>query len=230
MAEQYQYTLYTYFRSSCSARIRIAALLKGISLDYKFIHLVKGEQLTREYKTHNPSASVPTLIVTDVKSGKTAATIRQSPAILEYFEEARPDLPRLLPPPDDPVGRARVRELFDIIACDIQPVTNLRVLNFIKPLDVEAKDWQRHFMSLGLRAYEELLKQYSGKYSVGDEVSMADCALTPAIDNALRFGVDVKTEFPQTWKVWENLKVIEAFQKGRWNCQDDTPDELKGKE
>ncbi|KIW18157.1 maleylacetoacetate isomerase [Exophiala spinifera] len=230
MAEEYHYTLYSYFRSSCSARIRIAALLKGISLDYKFIHLVKGEQHGDEYRILNPSESVPTLIVTDARSGELVTKIRQSPAILEFFEETRPDLPRLLPLPDDPVGRARVRELFDIVACDIQPVTNLRVLNFIKPLRVEAKDWQQHFMVLGFRAYEELVKQYSGRYSVGDEVSMADCALAPAIDGALRFGVDVQNDFPQTWKVWENLKVIEAFQKGRWNNQEDTPDELKGKE
>ncbi|EHY55296.1 hypothetical protein HRR83_009097 [Exophiala dermatitidis] len=233
MAErpQYKYTLYTYFRSSCSARVRIAAHIKGIELEYKYIHLVKGEQHDSEYTSLNPSESVPTLVVTDIQSGKVVAKIRQSVAILEYLEEidTRPDSPKLLPPPNDPVGRAKVRELTDIVACDIQPVTNLRVLNFIKPFGIEAPKWQVHFMTLGFRAYEGLLKDYAGKYSVGDELSMADCALAPAVDGALRFGVDVKGEFPLVWKVWENLKQVEAFKKGRWDNQEDTPEELQGK-
>ncbi|KIW57888.1 maleylacetoacetate isomerase [Exophiala xenobiotica] len=205
MAESYKYTLYTYFRSSCSARVRIAAHIKGIPVEYKYIHLVKGEQHAREYTVHNPSESVPTLIVTDTHTGKIVTKIRQSPAILEFLEETTPDLHKLLPPLDDPVGRAKVRELLDIIACDVQPVTNLRVLNFIKPLNVEAKDWQHHFMTL-------------------------DCALAPAIDGALRFGVDVQGGFPHIWKVWENLQVVEAFKKGRWDNQEDTPQELRTKE
>lgn len=230
MTEAYKYTLYTYFRSSCSARIRIAAHIKNIPLEYKYIHLVKGEQNATEYTAVNPSESVPTLIVTDASSGKTITKIRQSVAILEYLEETRPESQRLLPAPGDQVGRARVRELVNIVACDIQPVTNLRVLNFIKPLDVEAKVWQSHFMTMGLRAYDELLKEYSGKYSIGDELSMADCALAPAVDGALRFGVDVEGQFPHVWKVWENLKPVEAFRNGRWDNQQDTPDELRTKE
>ncbi|KAJ9500084.1 hypothetical protein H2202_004475 [Exophiala xenobiotica] len=230
MADRYKYTLYTYFRSSCSARVRIAAHIKGIPLEYKYIHLVKGEQHEPEYTAHNPSESVPTLVVTDAQSGEIVTKIRQSSAILEFLEETTPDLPKLLPPSDDPVGRAKVRELVNIIACDVQPVTNLRVLNFIKPFNLDAKDWQQHFMTLGFRAYEELAKQYSGKYSVGDDLTMADCALAPAIDGALRFGVDVQGGFPHIWKVWENLKVVEAFKKGRWDNQEDTPQELKTKE
>lgn len=226
---QYKYTLYTYFRSSCSARIRIAAHIKGITLEYKYIHLVKGEQLGSDYTALNPSGSVPTLIVTDTKTGEVVAKIRQSIAILEYFEEARPELPKLLPGVDDPVRRARVRELVDVVACDIQPVTNLRVLNYIKPHNIEAQAWQSHFMTIGFRAYEGLVKEYAGKYSVGDELTLADCALAPAVDGALRFGVDVKGEFPQTWRVWENLKQIEAFKQGRWDNQEDTPEELRGK-
>jgi len=230
MTDTYKYTLYTYFRSSCSARIRIAAHIKGIPLEYEYIHLVKGEQNAAQYTALNPSESVPTLIVTDTRSGKVVTKIRQSIAILEYLEETRPELPKLLPPPQDHVGRARVRELVNIVACDIQPVTNLRVLNFIKPLKVEVNVWQSHFMTLGFRAYEELLKEYSGEYSVGDELTMADCALAPAVDGALRFGVNVEGEFPYVWKVWENLKGIEAFSKGRWNSQVDTPEELRAKE
>ncbi|KAK4944320.1 hypothetical protein LTR10_016206 [Elasticomyces elasticus] len=230
MADKYKYTLYTYFRSSCSARVRIAALFKGIPLEYKYIHLVKGEQNAAEYTSLNPSESVPTLIVTDAQSGQEVVKIRQSIAILEYFEESRPDLPSLLPPPEDPAARAKVRELVDIVSCDIQPVTNLRVLSFVKPLNVEAKVWQQHFMTLGFKAYERLAKKYSGKYSVGDRLTLADCALAPAIDGALRFGVDVEGEFPRVWEVWENLKAVEAFKQGRWDNQPDTPEELRTKE
>jgi len=229
MSEQYKYTLYTYFRSSCSARVRIAAHIKGIPLEYKYIHLVKGEQNAAEYSALNPSESVPTLVVTETLSGK-VVKIRQSIAILEYLEETRPDSPKLLPSLDDPVARAQVRELVDIVACDIQPVTNLRVLTFIKPLDIEAKTWQVHFMTLGFRAYEELLKICAGTYSVGDQVTMADCALAPAVDGALRFGVDVQGQFPNVWKIWENLRTVESFQQGRWNNQEDTPDELRARE
>ncbi|EXJ91578.1 maleylacetoacetate isomerase [Capronia epimyces CBS 606.96] len=226
---KHKYTLYTYFRSSCSARIRIAAHIKGIPLEYRYIHLVKGEQHGSEYTALNPSESVPTLIVTDAKSGDIVTKIRQSIAILEYLEETTPDLPRLIPGIGDAVGRARVRELVDIVACDIQPVTNLRVLRFIEPLDVEAQVWQSHFMTLGFYAYEGLLRESAGMYSVGDELTIADCVLAPAVDGALRFGVDIKGQFPQTWKVWENLNEVEAFKEGRWDNQEDTPEELRAK-
>ena len=223
----YKYKLYTYFRSSCSARVRIAAHLKGIDLEYSFIHLVKGDQNASQYHSINPSESVPTLVVANSQTGEEITKIRQSVAILEYFEESRPETLRLLP--DDPVGRAKVRELVNIIASDVQPITNLRILSFIKPRGIEANEWQQNFMKLGFTAYEELLSLYSGKYSVGDQVTLADCALAPAVDGALRFGVEVEQVFPNIWKVWQNLYDVEAFQRGRWNAQNDTPEELRAK-
>lgn len=223
----YKYKLYSYFRSSCSARVRIAAHLKGISLEYAFIHLVKQEQNASAYHALNPSESVPTLIVTNSQTGEEITKIRQSVAILEYFEETRPDLAQLLPPLEDPVARAKVRELVNIISNDVQPPTNLRVLNFIKPRGIEANEWQQHFMNLGFRAYDDLLKLYAGKYSVGDQITLADCVLAPAVDGALRFGVRVEQDFPNVWRVWTNISEVEAFQQGRWNVQDDTPDDLR---
>jgi maleylacetoacetate isomerase len=226
---RYKYTLFSYFRSSCSGRIRIAAHLKDIPLEYKYIHLVKGEQHSTEYHALNPSDSVPTLVVRDQETDEEITRIRQSVAILEFFEEVEEgNGVKLLPGKDDPLGRARVRELVNIVASDIQPVTNLRVLSYIKPLNVDAQKWQQHFMSLGLRAYEELVKVYGGKYSVGDSVTMADCALAPAVDGALRFGVDVQGEFPRIWQVWEEIGQLDAFRKGRWNNQPDTPEDLRG--
>lgn len=227
---KYSYTLYSYFRSSCSARIRIAAHLKNIPLKYEFIHLVQGEQHSKDYHALNPSDSVPTLIVRDAATGDEITRIRQSVAILEFFEEVEhQNGVALLPGNDDSLNRARVRELVNIVTCDIQPVTNLRVLSFIKPLNIEAKVWQQHFMTLGFRAYEELVKIYSGKYSVGDTVTLADCALAPAVDGALRFGVDVQGQFPHVWKVWEEVKSLDAFKQGRWDNQKDTPEDLRTK-
>jgi maleylacetoacetate isomerase len=227
---KYKYILYSYFRSSCSARIRIAAHLKGIPLEYKYIHLVKKEQHHKDYHALNPSDSVPTLVVKDSQSGEEMTNIRQSVAILEFFEEVeKQNGVALLPAEDNPLGRARVRELVNIMTSDVQPVTNLRVLNFIKPFNIEPKEWQQHFMKLGFQAYEELVKIYGGKYSVGDSVTLADCALAPAVDGALRFGVDVQGEFPHVWRVWEEIKQLDAFQKGRWDNQTDTPDDLRAK-
>ncbi len=84
-------------------------------------------------------------------------------------------------------------------------------------------------MTLGFQAYEELVKAYGGTYSVGDTVTMADCALAPAVDGALRFGIEVQRDFPHVWQVWEEIKKIGAFQRARWDSQPDTPDELRAK-
>ena len=227
---KYRYILYSYFRSSCSARVRIAANLKDVPLEYKFVHLGKNEQHSQDYHALNPSDSVPTLIVLDQETGKEVTRIRQSVAILEFLEEVEGNGTQLLPSKDDPIGRARVRDLVNIVACDIQPVTNLRVLNFVKPLNVEAKEWQRHNMTPGFQAFEELVKVYSGRYSVSDSVSLADCLLAPAVDGALRFGVGVQGKFPHVWRIWEEVKQLSAFKKGRWDNQEDTPEDLRAKE
>ena len=218
------YTLYTYFRSSCSARVRIAAHLKGIDLEYKFIHLLKNDHQSDSYVSVNPSQSVPTLVVAE--DGAEEVVIRQSVAILEYFEEAFPDAKPLLPPASDPVARAKVRELVDIVACDIQPVTNMRILQRIRPAGIDANEWQQHFMSAGIRAYETLASKYAGKYSVGDNVTLADVTLAPAIDNAIRYGVDMG-QFSEVSRIAEELKDVEAFEKGGWKHQPDTPEDLR---
>ena len=194
------YELYSYYRSSCSARVRIAAHLKLIPLTYKFIHLLKAEQLASDYCADiNPSGSIPTLVVTQQSSPTPPkALIRQSVAILEYLDEVHPN-PSLLGTSTgqrpDPLLRARIRELANIIACDIQPVTNLRIIKRIRelaPNDPQAVPrWQKEFMTNGLKAYEQILASSSasgdvkqGKYSVGDSVTMADVCLAPAVDGA----------------------------------------------
>jgi len=219
-----EYELYTYFRSSCSARVRIAAHWKGIELKYKYIHLLKNEQQDSDYvDKRNPGKTVPTLVVRE--DGK-EILIRQSVAMLEYLEEAHPNLPKLLPPASDPVARARVRDLVNIVACDIQPVTNLRILNKVRPLGVAAEQWQQEFMSAGLEAYEKIASSTAGKFSVGDEVTLADVVLVPAVDGASRFKVDISL-FPNVKRIFDEAQKLEAFQKGSWKTQPDTPEELR---
>lgn len=220
-----KYELYSYFRSSCSARVRIAAHYKGIKLEYKFIHLLKNEQQSDDYVSRlNPGKTVPTLVVHE-KDGSTSL-IRQSVAILEYLEEMHPDAPKLLPPIDQPMKRARVRDLVNVVACDIQPVTNLRILNKVKPLGVKGEEWQKEFMTAGLETYEQMLKDAAGRFSVGDEVTLADVVLVPAVDNALRFGVEMD-QFSKIMKIYQACQNIDAFRQGSWRNQPDTPEDLR---
>ncbi|KAH8808857.1 glutathione S-transferase [Xylogone sp. PMI_703] len=216
--------LHSYFRSSCSARVRTAAHLKGIPLTYSYIHLVKNEQSAPEYTAINPCGSVPTLTFIDKNGNETK--IRQSIAILEYFEEYYPDKTPLLPPSTDLIGRARVRELVDIVACDIQPVTNLRIIQRVRGLNGDVGVWQKELMNAGLHAYEKLCETYAGKYSVGDNITMADVCLAPAVEGAVRFGVDMSA-FPIVSRIYDVIKVNEAFVKGDWRHQEDTPEEFR---
>ena len=236
--------LHTYFRSSCSARVRTALHLKGLSspenLTYTFIPLLTSAQLSPTYTSLNPSASVPTLTVTPSANSNSdeKIIIRQSVAILEFLEEyfTGDGIMRLLPPPSDPVGRARVRELVNIISCDTQPVTNLRILKKVKTLSDEGggggdqamKDWAKDFMGKGLEAYDRVAEAYAGRYSVGDEVTLADVCLVPAVEGALRYGVDVEGLGSGTvWRVFGELRGLDAFRRGGWRWQEDTPEEFR---
>lgn len=214
-----QYELYTYFRSSCSARVRIAALYKGIRLKYSFINLLKDEQNSDGYVHINTSHTVPTLVVTQDNGRR--AIIQQSIAILEFFEESRPDLPSLMP--TDCELRARVRELVHIVACEIQPLTNLKILNKIKSMGGDGQQWQKDHMSSGLDAVEQLMqRQPDSKFAVGDTLTMADVVLSPAVDGALRFGVDMSL-FPKIQRVYASVQQLPAFQEGGWEAQPDNP-------
>jgi maleylacetoacetate isomerase len=220
--------LHSYFRSSCSARVRTAAHLKGIELSYTYINLLSKDQHSPTYTATNPSASVPTLTVTTTSGEE--IVIRQSIAILEFLEEYFPSSPRLLPPQNDVVGRARVRELVNIVANDIQPPTNLRILRKVKALggDEAPAEWAKEFMTLGLQAYDKIAEKYAGKYSVGDEVTLADVVLAPAVEGAVRWGVDLG-ELGTVSRVYESIRGLEAFRRGDWRHQEDTPEEFRVK-
>lgn len=181
--------LYTYFRSSAAYRVRIALNLKGLDYEAVPVHLLRegGQHLMDNYLTINPSALVPAL-------QDDRMTLTQSMAIIEYLDELHPMVPLL---PKDAVGRARVREMAQIIACDIHPVNNLRVLKYLVKhlgLSEEAKtDWYRHWVIEGLRSLEAHLARNlgTGRFCHGDTPTIADCFLVPQVFNAQRFDIDV---------------------------------------
>ena len=200
--------LYTYFRSSAAYRVRIALGLKGLDYEAIPVHLVRGggEHLADDYRAVNPSALVPALQDDGI-------TLSQSMAILEYLEDAYPVVPLL---PKDAIGRARVRELAQIVGCDIHPLNNLRVLNYLKhhlgQPDEVRNDWYRHWIIEGFRSLEAHLARNActGSFCYGDSPTMADCYLVPQVFNAQRFNVDV-TAYPTIARINSMCVDLPAF-------------------
>jgi maleylacetoacetate isomerase len=200
--------LHTYFRSSAAYRVRIALNLKGIEYEAVPVHLIRdgGQQKSANYLNINPSAMVPTL-------QDERGTLTQSMAILEYLEETHPAVP-LLPP--DPLGRARVRELAQIVSCDIHPLNNLRVMNYlVDELGVTAeakKTWLRHWIIDGFASMESHLARHPGtaKFCHGDTPTIADCFLVPQVFNAIRFDIDM-TPYDNIARIYANCMALPAF-------------------
>ena len=206
-------TLYTYFRSSAAFRVRIALNIKGLEYEPVVIWLPDGEQTGEAYRQVNPQALVPTLVDEGVR-------LSQSLAIIEYLDETRAG-PKLLPA--DPAGRARVRSLSLLIACDIHPIDNLRVLNYLRhelhQPEEEVQRWYRHWVETGLAAYEgELQAGGAGRFSHGDTFSMADACLVPQIFNARRFEVDLAA-YPRTMAVFEACMALDAVARAQPSAQ-----------
>jgi maleylpyruvate isomerase len=203
-------TLFTYFRSSASYRVRIALILKGLTPEMVPIHLVRdgGEQHSVQFAKRNPACLVPVL-----QHG--TLTVAQSLAIIEYLEEIHPT-PPLLPREID--MRAKVRAMALAIACDIHPLNNLRVLNYLKTslgIDEEARtEWARHWITLGFDAIERTLVEQGSKsgYCYGDSPTLADCCLIPQVFNAKRAGVSVE-RFPTIAHIYEHCTNMEAFRR-----------------
>lgn len=189
------------------------------------MNLLKGEHSSPDYLATNPSGTVPTLVIR--RDSKEPVTITQSLAALEYIDEVFPDRgPALLPPLPDPENRALVRTLADIISCDIQPVTNLRILKRVEPLGADRVGWSKDLIEHGLRAYEVIVVKSAGKFSVGDQITIADLCLIPAAWGAERVGVDLKA-FPVIHRIVTNLEADEAVKLGHWTNQGDTPEEFR---
>lgn len=220
-------TLYTYFRSSCSARLRIALNLKNLSYTSIPVNLLKGEQSSPEHRAINPSGTVPALVIESSPSSSSGnVTITQSLSALEYLDEIPTGKSHPLLP-SDPATRALVRSLADIIACDVQPVTNLRILKKVDGLGGDRTVWAKGLIEEGFSAYEKILEKSAGRFSVGDDVTLADVCLVPAAWGAERVGVDFGL-FPLLKGVVGRLEELEAVKKAHWKAQGDTPVELRG--
>ncbi len=203
--------LHNYFRSSASYRVRIALNLKGLDYDYVPVHIARGEHLVEPFSALSPDLLVPLLEEDEADGG---ARLTQSLAIIEYIDEVHP-APALLPA--DPLGRARVRALAQVIACETHPVNNLRVLKYLtrelKVDDATKNAWYRHWVGEGLAAFERQLALLpAGRYCHGDTPTLADCCLVPQIFNAQRFDCDLSA-FPRTMAAYEAASQLDAFQR-----------------
>ncbi|WP_292038982.1 maleylacetoacetate isomerase [Massilia sp. UBA6681] len=210
--------LHTFFRSSASYRVRIALNLKGLAAEHLHVHLSKngGEQFAPAFDALNPQHLLPVLEIDDL-------VLAQSLAIIEYLDETRPQAPLL---PLDAAGRARVRALSQMIACDIHPLNNLRVLKYLGGelgLPEERRNaWYRHWVALGLTALErELVRSpATGLFCHGDTPTMADCCLIPQLYNARRFECDLST-YPTIAAIAARCEALEAFAQARPEAQPD---------
>jgi maleylpyruvate isomerase len=209
--------LYNYFRSSTSYRVRIALALKGIEYDYEAFHLREGEQRSERYLSVNPQGLVPAFKWSDDR------IYTQSLAIIEFLDETVPEPPLL---PGDAEGRARVRSLAQMIALDIHPINNLRVLAYLKEHfgadDAAQVTWFRHWVAESFGPLEKRLQSEleTGKFCHGDTVSLADICLAAQLTNNKRFGVDM-APYPQIERIGQELASLDAFRKASPEKQPD---------
>lgn len=212
--------LYSYWRSSAAYRVRIALNLKGLDHQIAPVHLLRdgGEQHGAAFRQVNPQGLVPTL-----RHGQ--RLIRQSLAIIEYLDESFPDGPLL---PATARERAHVRALAQVIACEVHPLGNLRVLQQLEkefaatPAQREA--WSRHWMALGLEAFESMMgtSASTGAFCAGERPGLADCVLVPQLYNARRFGLDL-APYPTLTAIDARCRELEAFRRAAPEAQPDAP-------
>ncbi|QGL95712.1 MULTISPECIES: maleylacetoacetate isomerase [Stenotrophomonas] len=204
--------LYTYWRSSAAYRVRIGLELKGLAWEARPVHLVRdgGEQHRDAYRALNPQQQVPTLL-------HEGHVLTQSLAILEYLDERFPQVPLL---PADAAGRARVRALAQLVACDIHPINNLRVMQYLErslqlPADARTQ-WTLHWIAEGFAAMEALLanSRDTGAFCHGDRPGLADICLLPQLYNAHRFGLDL-APYATLRRIEAACQALDAFDRAR---------------
>lgn len=210
--------LYSYWRSSAAYRVRIALNLKGMPYETLPVHLARGEQHQAPYSDLNPQELVPVLL-------HGSRILRQSMAIMEYLDETWPTPPLM---PTTARDRQRVRAIAQMIACDIHPLNNLRVLQFFENTwnvpQAERDAWVRHWMQVGFEALEDTLADNpsTGTFCDGEMPTLADCCLVPQVYNAVRFGVDL-APYRTIRRINEACLALEAFEAARPENQPDAP-------
>jgi len=209
--------LHDYFRSSAAYRVRIALNLKGLDYCQQALNLAAGEHRSEDYLRENPQGLLPALRLKD------ELILTQSLAIIEYLDEVHPG-PVLLPA--SALGRARVRALAQIVACDIHPLNNLRVLRYLgETLGVDGTarlDWYRHWIATGLTSLEAMLRDdpATGNFCHGDEPGLADLCLVPQLYNARRFQCELSA-YPTVVAIDARCQRLQAFQQAHPERQPD---------
>ncbi|MFK0310830.1 maleylacetoacetate isomerase [Pseudomonas sp. NPDC090233] len=208
--------LYSFFNSSTSYRVRIALALKGLASDYHRVNLRTGEQRQPQHRELSPIGGVPVLV------GDDGVSLTQSLAIIDYLDALYPQVPLL---PSAPLLRARVLEAAQLVACDIHPLNNVRVLGYLqRELGVRAEDkdrWYAHWVAEGLAALEALLQRHGdGPFCFGATPTLADCCLVPQVANAARMGCDLQA-YPKVMAVYQHCQAQAAFQQAAPERQPD---------
>ena len=211
--------LFGFFRSSAAFRVRIALNLKGLAYEDAFIHLRRGDQRGADFLAVNPQGLVPALEID-------GNTLIQSQAIVEYLDETHPEPPLL---PSDFAGRARVRALAAVVACDIHPINNLRVLRYLsRELGHDQgaiETWYNHWIAAGFGAFERLLTTdpRTGRLCHGDRPGLADIVLVPQVVNAERYRLDL-TPYPTVVRIHDACMQLDAFAAAHPRNQPDRDD------
>lgn len=199
--------MYGFFRSGTSHRTRIVLNLKQISYELLPISLMKNEHKNAAFQAINPQGFVPVLAVND-------QLLLQSPAIIEWLEESHPEHPLL---PSDALGRAKVRALAAVVGCDIHPINNKRILEYLRNTlkldDAQVQSWCQHWIDEGFSALETLLAadQTRGDFCYGNQPTLADAYLIPQVDSSKRFKVDM-SKYPNIQKIYDACMALPAFQ------------------
>ena len=208
--------LYSYFRSSAAYRVRIALNIKGLDYGYLPVNLLNKEQKGNDYLARNPQGLVPAL---QLDSGEVLA---QSVAILEWLEEEHPEPPLL---PKAPLQRARIRSMVNSICCDVHPLCNMSVTNYLQEHHQASKTdvihWYTTWMHRGFTAIEQQLAANNAPYSFGETPCMADVLLVPQVYNARRFDIPLE-DFPHLLRVVDNCRQLPAFEAAAPENQPDS--------
>lgn len=199
--------MYGFFRSGTSHRTRIVLNLKQIDYELLPISLMKNEHKQASFKAINPQGFVPVLAIND-------QLLIQSPAIIEWLEESHPEHPLL---PSDVLGRAKVRALAAVVGCDIHPINNKRILDYLRQVlkldDQQVEQWCQHWIDEGFSALETLLAadENRGDFCYGQQPTLADAYLIPQVDSSKRFHVDL-SKYPNIQRIYDACMALPAFQ------------------